>query len=204
MTFRRIVDLIENDTEKEMRKIWILFRYKYEKICLLFLSILFAYLLFTNDFVFSQITKLNYFGYIGVFFAGILSSFGFTAPFSIGFFIAFEPENILLAAILAGLGSVIADLIIFRFVKNYFADEFVLLKKEKIFIKFEKFLERDFGTKFVNHLMYVLAGILIATPLPDEIGVAMIAGLTKVNQKFLAIAGFLLHTAFIYLIFLFS
>ena len=42
--------------------------------------------------------------------------------------------------------------------------------------------------------MYAFVGILIASPLPDEIGVIMLAGLTKINFKILAIISFILNT----------
>ena len=42
--------------------------------------------------------------------------------------------------------------------------------------------------------MYAFAGILIASPLPDEAGVTMLAGLTKISVKSLALISFILNT----------
>ncbi len=41
--------------------------------------------------------------------------------------------------------------------------------------------------------MYLFAEIMIASPLPDELGVAMIAGLTKIKQTTLGFMSFGLH-----------
>jgi uncharacterized membrane protein YdjX (TVP38/TMEM64 family) len=42
--------------------------------------------------------------------------------------------------------------------------------------------------------MYAFAGILIASPLPDEAGVIMLAGLTKIKTWALAIISIILNT----------
>jgi len=54
-----------------------------------------------------------------------------------------------------------------------------------------------------HYLLYVFAGIILATPLPDEVGVSMLAGLTTIKPMKLAIIGFILHSAAIFCIFYF-
>jgi len=53
---------------------------------------------------------------------------------------------------------------------------------------------RNVNEKIRIYLMYAFAGILIASPLPDEAGVTMLAGLTKISVKSLALISFILNT----------
>lgn len=98
---------------------------KYPKLIFLCFSILLAYFLFQGDFFKDFANKLNGHGYISIFLAGFLFAYGFTAPFSVGFFVSLAPQvNILIAAPLAGFGALLADLFIFRFIRSSFSDEF--------------------------------------------------------------------------------
>ena len=94
-----------------------LFNYKYPKLTILLLSIIFSYYLFSNDSVVSYINHLNGLSYLGILIAGFLFSFGFTTPFAIGFFFTYSSENILLTAIIGGFGALLADITIFKLIK---------------------------------------------------------------------------------------
>jgi len=48
--------------------------------------------------------------------------------------------------------------------------------------------------------LYVFAGILIATPLPDEAGVTILSGLTRINLYILGITAFILHSFMIFIL----
>jgi len=51
-------------------------------------------------------------------------------------------------------------------------------------------------SEFISHLGSLrYLGILIASPLPDEAGVIMLAGLTKIKSNVFAILSFSLNTA---------
>jgi hypothetical protein len=171
-----------------------LFKYKYPKLFSLIVIIFASYLIFKNPEVVKIISNLGDLGYLGVFIAGLLFSFGFTSPISAGFFLVLNPKNILLASIIGGLGAMFADLFIFKFIRLSFKDEFNRLKKEKISIKTKRLIKKILDKKIRVYLMYILAGGLIASPLPDEAGVILLAGLTKIKARFLAIIGFILNT----------
>ncbi len=79
-------------------------------------------------------------------------------------------------------------------------NEFKELKKTKILQKTESIVKNKKSILIKHYLLYVFAGILIATPLPDEIGVSMLAGLTTIKPRKLAIISFTLHTFAIFLI----
>src|SRR3989344_3887713 len=97
-----------------------LFRFKYPKITILIICILAAYYIFRDPSVQSYLSGLENFSYLGIFIAGFFFSFGFTTPFSIGFFLVSNPENILLAALIGGFGALIADFIIYKLIRLSF------------------------------------------------------------------------------------
>jgi len=171
-----------------------LFNFKYPKIMLFVLAIVLAYILFGNPFIQDSISHLGALRYFGIFIAGVFFAFGFTAPFSIGFFITLNPSNIWIAGIIGGFGALVSDLIIFNTIRISFKDEFKRLRNSKSFVKIKVLINRSLNERVKVYLMYAFAGILIASPLPDEIGVTMLAGLTKISTKMLATISFFLNT----------
>lgn len=176
-----------------------IFRFKYPKLIIFLLCILSAYILFNNK-------NLNYLipftekRYLSAFIGGILVAFGFTAPFGVGFLISSSPQNIFIRALIAGIGATISDLIIFKFMKFSFIDEFKKLEKTKTIKEIEKIVKENKYILIKHYLLYVFAGIIIASPLPDEIGVSMLAGLTTIKPLKLSIISFILHTTAIFFI----
>jgi len=168
--------------------------FRYPKIFLLVLCIIAAYFIFSNPLVQSYIAHLNQLGYFGVFIAGMFFTFGFTTPFSTGFFIVLNPDNILLAGLLGGLGALLGDLFIFNFVRMSFMDEFERLKKEKLSVKIGQFIDTNLSQKIKLYLMYAFAGFIIASPLPDEAGIIFLAGMTNISQKVLIPISFIFNT----------
>lgn len=180
-----------------------LFRFKYPKLILLILSIIISYYIFQNLTITNEISKLNELSYLGIFIAGIFIAFGFSAPLAVGFLVVSHPQNIFLAALVGGCGAFISDYTIFKLIKFSFLNEFNSLKKETI-KKIREITHQNIKIKIKHYILYLFAGILIATPLPDEIGISMLAGLTTIKPKIFAIMSFLLHTFFIFLLLLAS
>ena len=178
----------------ESKALNILAGYDYPKLTALVICIILAYFLFSNPSTQTYASHLGSYGYLGVFIAGILFAFGFTAPFSVGFFISLNPANIWIAGIIGGLGALMSDLIIFSTIKVSFEDEFKRLRNSKTFVRITRLIEKSIKEKIRIYLMYVFVGILIASPLPDEAGVTMLAGLTKISAKSLALISFILNT----------
>jgi hypothetical protein len=177
-----------------MVKIRWLSNLRYPKLLGLACTILLAYFIFSNAAVQGYVSHLNNWGYFGAFFAGILFTFGFTSPISAGMFLVLNPENIWLAGILGGFGAMLGDIFIFQFVRFSFMDEFKRLKKTKILRQTSSLIDNFLGPKIKVYLMYAFAGIIIASPLPDEAGVLILAGITKIKIGILAILGFILNT----------
>ncbi|PIN77882.1 hypothetical protein COV15_01145 [Candidatus Woesearchaeota archaeon CG10_big_fil_rev_8_21_14_0_10_34_12] len=85
-------------------------------------------------------------------------------------------------------------MLLFSFIRFSFENEFLSLRKTKFFKEISELVEATFGSKLKFYLLYFLAGVVIASPLPDEFGVIMIAGLTKIKPGTLAFVGFVLNS----------
>ncbi len=170
------------------------FKFKYPKLALICISIIAAYFLFSNIDVQGLVSRLDIPAYLGIFIAGMLFSFGFSTPFAIGFFLTSSPENLFFAAIIGGLGAMISDLLIFHFIKSSVMDEFNRLEKTKAMRIMIDEIRRDFKKKIRSYLTYFFAGIIIASPLPDELGVGMLAGLTEIKPRILAAISFIMNS----------
>lgn len=170
-----------------------LFKPKYPKISILIGCVILAYYIFSLAPVKTFVSTLGFAGYLGVFIAGLLFSFGFTTPFAIGALVVMNPTNPLLYAIIGGLGAMISDLTIFKIVKVSFLNEFKALMKTKTAIRLS-YVSPTFNKKVKHYLLYAFAGIIIASPLPDELGVTMLAGLSHIKAFPLAVISFIFNT----------
>lgn len=170
---------------------------KYPKFLLLFITFLIAYLLFygrTNppfhDFLISI-------GYIGTFLAGIFFAYGFTAaPATAILLILAKEQNIFLAGFIGGVGALVGDLIIFNFVRYSLDDEIKKLSKEKIIL----YINHKTPNLFKKYLVPVVAGFIIASPLPDEIGVSLLVASRTISIKIFSIISYILNTVGIFVI----
>lgn len=168
---------------------------KYPKFLLLFITFLIAYLLFYGkdygpfrDFIASL-------GYPGTFVAGMLFTYGFTAaPATAIFLILSQHQNIYIASMIGGLGALIGDLFIFSFIRQSFIDEIRKLSREKIV----QYFNGKSPSIIKKYLLPVVAGFIIASPLPDEIGVTMLAASRVISTKVFSVISYLLNTAGIF------
>lgn len=132
--------------------------------------------------ILEAISKL---GYLGSFISGIFFVSTFTvAPSSIVLFNLAKVYNPFLIAISAGLGAVLGDYLIFRFLKDNVFEEI-----KPIFMKLGgTSLTRIISTPYFAWFAPVMGAIIIASPLPDEIGVGLM-GISKLkNWQFLTIS----------------
>jgi hypothetical protein len=197
---KRIHKKLRKHSPEGVKKAKRIFSFKYPKLFLLIALIIIAYFIFSRPFITEFMELFNNLGHLGVFISGILTALGFTTPFGIGLLININPESILIAALIAGLGATIADLFIFKTIKFSFMDEFRRLEKTKAIKEIEKIVNNNKHVLIRHYLLYIFAGLVLATPLPDELGVSMLAGLTTIKPLALAIISFILHTSAIFCI----
>ena len=92
----------------------------------------------------------------------------------------------------------VGDLIIFKFIRYSFADEIDKFSKEKAINR----LNNKIPNLLKKYFVPVLAGFIIASPLPDEIGVSLLATSRSISTKFFSILSYVLNTAGIFIILL--
>jgi uncharacterized membrane protein YdjX (TVP38/TMEM64 family) len=178
-------------------------KFRYPKLFLLLLTIFFAVIFFyegnnyapLHDFLISL-------KYLGIFLGGVFYAFGFTAaPATAVLLVLAKEQSIILAMLIGGFGALLSDLFIFMFIRYSFMDEIKELKKEKITKSINKEGKSLFG-HYYKHIFPALAGFLIASPLPTEIGVSMMASMKKISIKKFIIIAYLLHSLGILIILL--
>lgn len=170
---------------------------KYPKFFLLILTFIIAYIIFSGRNFSPFHNILLSLGYAGTFLTGIFFSYGFTAaPATAILLILAKEQNILLAGFIGGFGALVGDLLIFKFIRHSFSDEIKKLSKERAFNNINSKIPRSIK----KYLIPVLAGFIIASPLPDEIGVSLLATSTTISRRVFSIMSYLLNTAGIFAI----
>lgn len=168
----------------------------YKNTTLLLIGLV-AFLYFLNSpGVQSFIQAMGSLGYLGSFICGIffVSIFTVAPAASIIFEIA-RTLDPLLVAITAGVGAVIGDYLIFRFLKdNVFAELAPVFK-----MKNDHILSKLFASPFFSWLIPLFGAFIIASPLPDEIGISLM-GLSKIKSWQFLLVTFLLNAFGIFLI----
>lgn len=130
-------------------------------------------------------------GYFGTFISGMLYTYGFTsAPATGVLFLAGKTQNVLIAALIGGLGAIIGDLLIFKFIRLSFEDEIERLRQSR----FVEITSNGMPAWLKKYLVPFLGCIIIASPLPDELGVSMLAFSTMSTRVFIFLS-YLLNTA---------
>ena len=80
---------------------------------------------------------------------------------------------------MGAIGSVIGDLIIFRFVRDRISDDFIALFQQ---VKIKR-LVHILHLEIFRFLTPFIGALLVASPLPDEIGLAMM-GISKIKTRY--------------------
>lgn len=172
-------------------------RWKYKNLSFFLISLLFAFFIFRNEAVHGHLQHLGNLGYIGAFLSGILFVSTFTVSSSIIILLILaETLSPIEIGIVAGAGAVVGDIVIFRFVKNDLAREM-----KQLYHVFDRkhHLKKVFHTKYFSWTLPVVGALLIASPLPDELGVSLM-GLSKLHTSQFLIVSFLLNSLGIFLV----
>lgn len=161
-------------------------RYHYKNLTYLAVGVLVGFALLTNHTFREMLLHVGSWGYLGALVAGVL--FVSTFTMSIGtvllLFLA-ETLHPLEIAIIAGVGAVVGDLFIFQFIRS------------KGLVREVKHLFDYFGSDKLRHLVHtkyfswtlpVIGALVIASPLPDELGVSLM-GISKMGTgQFIAVS----------------
>ncbi|MFH1133651.1 MAG: hypothetical protein V1735_04110 [Nanoarchaeota archaeon] len=166
-----------------------LFRFKYPKFAIFFLSVIIAVLIFRNRETLPFHTLILSLGTLGVFVCGSLYSYGFLAAPSTALLLMFaEQYNPWIIALVGGIGALISDVFILQVIRHSFADEIEKLRHEPLIIAASGKVPAGINRLFVP----VIGCLIIASPFPDEIGIAMLAT-TRIPPQIFLVLSFLLN-----------
>ena len=163
----------------------------FRDLAIVVISVLVAIVLVQSDTIEKIVTLSEEFKFLSAFLAGIFFISIFTVAPAVVILIKLMQANSLVAiSFFAALGAVVGDLVIFRFIKNNLTDDlikFFKVRRKKwwqVFFQLHRF-------KF-KWLLPVLGAIVIASPFPDEIGLAMM-GFSKIKTSHFIILSFILN-----------
>jgi hypothetical protein len=170
--------------------------FRYKNILFAILGLIFAVILSRYEPFHEFLLNLQDFGYIGAFFAGLLFVSTFTfATGAIILLIFAERLNPIELALIAGLGGVVGDFLIFKYIKNDLKREI-----EEIYKSFGgSHISKLFHTKYFNWTLPFIGAALIASPIPDELGVSLM-GISKMSTKKFLLIAFILDFIGVFLV----
>ena len=158
----------------------------FRDIGIIFLSIIIAFYIADSGLIHKVIDYSKALGYLSSFVAGMLFTSVFTAaPAGVALFEIAKDEPILIVAFVGALGALLGDLMLFRFVKNSLREDILVILKKLSKDRFKFLLKLS----YLRWLVVLLGGLIIASPLPDELGL-MLMGFSKLDSKLFAILSF--------------
>jgi len=161
---------------------------------------LFLFIALNLIFLFSDHTavtaEINKFGYWSFLVLGSLYTFSFTTGIATGAFLSYIPDgNIFLYSLIGGAGAVVSDLIIYKIIKSELDGEIKKLQRSRLV----KYLSLIPG--ITNKYVLAFIGIVtIATPLPDELSVALLAENKLMKKRYFIPIALLMNTIGIYVL----
>lgn len=149
------------------------------------ISILIAIILGQNAVFKNWLLGLGSLEYIGALFAGMLFVSSFTVAISVVIF-GIMAQNIhpMAIGLIGGVGAVMGDYLVFKLVRSHLQEELAMLfgKQETSHIK------ALLHSKYIAWTLPIIGVFIIASPLPDELGVSLL-GISKMSEaKFILIS----------------
>lgn len=163
--------------------------HKFKNLTLTILSIILVIFLSRNPQFNNLIASVGNLGPLGAFIGGAL--FVCTFTISLGAIILFglaKTISPLEIGIFAALGAVFTDFVIFHYVKNNLMDEIEELYEDIS----GHHLKVVVHSKFFGWFLPVLGALILASPLPDEIGVSLM-GIARMNPLTFLLLSFVLN-----------
>jgi hypothetical protein len=171
-------------------------KHTYTNLLFASIGIVFAILLSRYESFQTFLFSLGDLGYIGAFIAGILFVSTFTAATGILILLVLAEKLVPLEiGLFAGLGAVVGDVTIFQFIKDGLLDEV-----EDIYHRLGgRKLSHILHVKAFRWTLPVLGALIIASPLPDELGIGLM-GISKIGTLRFIILSFILNSIGIFLV----
>ncbi|MEK7187873.1 MAG: hypothetical protein AAB691_03465 [Patescibacteria group bacterium] len=148
-----------------------------EDVFLIALSIGLAFFMEWSGFTIKLTGQINEWRYFGDFFAGMLFTSVFTTAPAIALLGELARQQSPLAvSLIGGLGAMIGDAILFGFIRDRVTDDIAYLRSHAPRVR----LPALFRTRLFHRFVPFLGALIIASPLPDELGITLL-GLSAVN-----------------------
>jgi len=171
-----------------------------EDVLMISIGMFVAVMLSRVGFIDFAISIFNDHYQIPSFLAGMLFTSFFTlGPASVALVHIAETAPISGVVVWGGIGAMFGDLILFFFVRDRFAEDLKHAIKPRYFRAFMKSMH--FG--FMKWISPVIGALIIASPLPDELGITLL-GMSKVKLSVLMPVALIMNMLGIYLLIEFS
>lgn len=161
--------------------------YLVDDLVIIALSVVVAIILVQTQILATILSSAQEYKLFGSFFAGMFfTSIFTTAPSIVALGEIAQMQSIIHVAFLGALGALVGDLIIFKFIKDRLSEHLMEIMRHQVAgtkLKFRHHLT------FYRYLTFLVGGIIIASPLPDEIGIGLL-GLSKMNMKWFTVVAF--------------
>jgi hypothetical protein len=171
-------------------------RWRYPNLTLLFISLITAYLLYRAGWLHAAVERLGSFEVVGIFIAGALSVSTFTIAPAVVVLMAFAQDyDPLIVALVGGAGAAVGDYLVMSYIRER------LLEEINPFLKMLH-IYRRVNILHSKHFVWfapALGAAIIASPFPDELGLALL-GASKVSRLKLITLIFILDAVGIFLI----
>ena len=137
------------------------------------------------------ITEITSLGFIGIVLTGVLFTSFFTAAPAVALLLTFANDyNPLLLSLVAGCGAMLGDYIILKFAEDKIGSELKPVAKKLKLMSFINVLHK----KRYKPITATAGALIIASPFPDEAGVALL-GLSHLSVVRLMLLTFILNSA---------
>ncbi len=157
-----------------------------QDLAIIFLSIVLAIVLLKTGVLVKLLTSIQGLELFGSFVAGMFFTSVFTtAPAMVTLGEITLTNSILLTVLFGAAGAVVGDLIIFYFIRDRFYEHLLSLAKYKETIEKIKSL---FQLRFFRWLTFLVGGLIIASPLPDELGISLLGFSKMKTSRFILFA----------------
>ena len=158
-----------------------------QDVAIIILSVLVAVVLVRTEVVIKLLTSAKELEMLGSFVAGMFfTSIFTTAPAIVALGEIANANSVFITALFGGMGALVGDLIIFKFIKNRLSEHLMELIKHQ---SGRKRLRVLFKLKYFRWLTIFLGGAIIASPLPDELGIGLL-GFSKMRTSLFVVLSF--------------
>ncbi|MEK7514475.1 MAG: hypothetical protein AAB587_01500 [Patescibacteria group bacterium] len=155
----------------------------------IFLSIIVAFLLAQTNALEQFILGVQGLRFFGSFIAGIFFTSVFTlAPSTVVLGEIARSESLFLVALFGAIGAVIGDMVLFLFIRDHLSKSISSFFTKLKIKHFHSFLRTRMGKRLAT----LLGAVIIASPLPDELGLTLM-GLSKTQAVVVAPLSFLMN-----------